>query len=105
MKLKIAGGRVIDPAQNLDQIVDLYIDEGAIVAIGEEPENFVAEEVIDASGQIVAPGFIDLCAQLGEPGQTRRGTIASETAAAAAGSSSWRMYQPGEMRRLVLSKR
>lgn len=85
MKLKIAGGRVIDPAQNLDHVVDLYIDDGAIVALGEEPENFVAEEVIDASGQIVAPGFIDLCAQLGEPGQTHRGTIASETAAAAAG--------------------
>ena len=85
MKLKIAGGRVIDPAQNLDQVTDIYIDAGAILALGDEPEGFVAEEVIDASGQIVAPGFIDLCAQLGEPGQTQRGTIASETAAAAAG--------------------
>lgn len=85
MKLKIAGGRVVDPTQGIDQILDIYIDNGAILALGDEPEGFVAEEVIDATHQIVAPGFIDLCAQLGEPGQTRRGTIASETAAAAAG--------------------
>lgn len=85
MKLKIAGGRVIDPAQALDQVTDIYIDNGAILALGDEPEGFIADEEIDATGQIVAPGFIDLCAQLGEPGQTRRGTIASETAAAAAG--------------------
>ena len=85
MKLKIAGGRVVDPTQGIDQLLDIYIDNGAILAIGDEPEGFVAEEVIDATHQIVAPGFIDLCAQLGEPGQTRRGTIASETAAAAAG--------------------
>ncbi|NVK00919.1 MAG: dihydroorotase, partial [Oceanospirillaceae bacterium] len=45
MKLKIAGGRVIDPAQKLDKVVDLYIDDGAVVALGEQPENFVAEEV------------------------------------------------------------
>ena len=85
MKLKIAGGRVLDPSQNLDQVTDLFISEGAVVAIGEAPAEFEADELIDASGLIVTPGFIDLCAQLGEPGNTHRGTIASETAAAASG--------------------
>lgn len=85
MNLKISGGRVIDPAQQLDQVTDLYISEGEIVAIGESPEGFVADEQIDASGQIVIPGLIDLSAHLREPGQTQKGTIASETAAAATG--------------------
>jgi len=85
MKLKIAGGRVLDPSQNLDQVTDLFISEGAVVAIGDAPAEFEADELIDASGLIVTPGFIDLCAQLGEPGNTHRGTIASETAAAASG--------------------
>lgn len=85
MKLKIAGGRLLDPSQNLDQVTDLFISEGAVIAIGEAPAEFEADELIDASGLIVTPGFIDLCAQLGEPGNTHRGTIASETAAAASG--------------------
>ncbi|QSR36833.1 dihydroorotase [Marinobacterium iners] len=85
MNILISGGRVIDPAQSLDQITDLYISQGEICAIGAAPEGFHADEVINADGQIVCPGLIDLCTTLREPGQTRKGTIASETAAAAAG--------------------
>jgi len=87
MKIKIEGGRVIDPTQELDQITDLYVDSGVIVAIGDEPDNFgfADIEVIDARGKVVCAGLIDLCAHMREPGFTRKGTIASETAAAAAG--------------------
>ena len=85
MNLVIRGGRIIDPAQQLDQVSDLYIMKGRIAAIGDAPEGFIVDEEIDASDQIVCPGLIDLSAHLREPGHTQKGTIASETAAAAAG--------------------
>lgn len=85
MNIKIQGGRVIDPAQQLDQVTDLYISEGKIAAIGNAPEGFNAEQTIDATGQVVSPGFIDLCAHVREPGYTIKGTLATETQAALAG--------------------
>lgn len=86
MNIIIAGGRVIDPAQQLDEVTDIYISDGRILHIGEHaPEDFVANEVIDARNQVVCPGLIDLCAHVREPGYTQKGNIASETAAAVAG--------------------
>lgn len=85
MNILIRGGRVIDPTQNWDEVADLYIQSGEIAALGQAPEGFTADEVIDADGQVVCPGLIDLCTNLREPGFTRKGTIASETAAAVAG--------------------
>ncbi|MGB0466435.1 MAG: dihydroorotase [Pontibacterium sp.] len=85
MNIKIQGGRIIDPAQAFDQVDDLYIRAGKIAAIGKAPEGFEADQVIDASGLVVSPGFIDLCAHIREPGYTIKGSIATETAAAAAG--------------------
>lgn len=85
MNMQISGGRVIDPAAGLDQITDLFIRNGEIVGIGAAPDDFYVEETLDATGQVVCPGFIDLCAHLREPGETHKGNIASETAAAAAG--------------------
>ncbi|WP_432471677.1 dihydroorotase [Amphritea sp. HPY] len=85
MNIKIQGGRIIDPANQLDQLSDLYIAAGKILAIGDAPSGFKADQTIDASGKIVSPGFIDLCAHLREPGYTRKGNITTETAAAAAG--------------------
>jgi dihydroorotase len=81
----IRGGRIIDPANNLDKTTDLYIDNGRISAIGTTPQSFREDEVIDAKGQIVCPGLVDLQARLREPGEKHKGSIASETAAAAAG--------------------
>ncbi|MBV0933297.1 dihydroorotase [Marinobacterium weihaiense] len=85
MNILIQGGRVIDPTQQWNEVADLYISNGEIVALGQAPEGFEAEEVIETDGQVVCPGLIDLCTHLREPGLTRKGTIASETAAAAAG--------------------
>jgi len=85
MNILIQGGRIIDPAQQLDQVDNLYLSNGQILAIGQSPEGFEADETIDASGQVVCPGFIDLCAHVREPGFSQKGSIAQETAAAAAG--------------------
>jgi dihydroorotase len=82
--LSIIGGRVIDPASNLDLITDLHIAEERIIAIGSPPADFSADKQIDATGQIVCPGLIDLSVRLREPGAEEKGTIFSETRAAAA---------------------
>lgn len=85
MKIQISNGRVIDPASNLDSPLDLYIDDGKIVAIGDAMDGFYAEQVIDANGLIVCPGLVDLCARLRETNQENAATIDSETRAAAKG--------------------
>lgn len=82
--LHIQNARLIDPAQQLDTIADVYVAEGRIKAIGHKPKAGEIEKSIDASGQWLVPGFIDLGAHLGEPGFTQKGTIASETRAACA---------------------
>ncbi len=84
-QLTIANGRVLDPANGLDQVIDLHLSNGRIVAIGTAPEGFEPQRLIDATGLVVCPGLVDLCARLREPGLEHKGTIESETAAAAAG--------------------
>lgn len=85
MRLHIRGGRVIDPANDIDAYTDLYIARGRIVGLNAAPDGFTADEIIDASGCIVCPGLVDLSARLREPGQEYKATIASETRAAASG--------------------
>ena len=80
----IQGGRVIDPANQIDGVMDLYIADGVIVGTGRSPAGFSPDTIIDARGQIVIPGLVDLRARLREPGQEFKATIASETKAAAA---------------------
>jgi dihydroorotase len=88
--LLIRNGKLIDPAQGIEAERDLLFKDGRVVAI-EGPgklktaaKNEHAEE-LDATGLIVAPGLIDIHVHLREPGQTWKETIASGTAAAAAG--------------------
>lgn len=81
----IENGRIIDPSQNLDQRADLLIENGVVAAIGESLSGSRSIERIDASGCIVAPGFIDLHCHLREPGHEHKETIESGTAAAVAG--------------------
>ena len=56
-QISILNGRLIDPANNIDQVIDIHISKGRILAIGEAPTGFEAE-TIDASGQVVCPGLI-----------------------------------------------
>jgi dihydroorotase len=84
-RLSIQQGRVIDPATGLDQIIDLHLNGGRIVAIGAMPDGFEPQRIIDATGLVVCPGLVDLCARLREPGLEHKGTIESETRAAVAG--------------------
>lgn len=83
MRIRISGGRIIDPANGIDEITDLYVADGRITALGEPPDGFTADHTIDADGQIVIPGLVDLAARLREPGEEHKATIASETRAAA----------------------
>src|ERR1700733_9715325 len=83
-KLIIRNGRVIDPASRLDAVCDVAIDDGRIAAIGQNLEATGATE-LDASGLIVAPGFIDMHVHLREPGFEHAETIESGARAAAAG--------------------
>src|SRR5437870_6539818 len=82
----IQGGRVIDPVAKVDAVMDVLLRDGQVVEVS--PPNKIrggADEKFDARGLIVAPGFIDLHVHLREPGQGYKETIASGTAAAAAG--------------------
>ena len=85
MNILISNGRVVDPANRTDAVQDVYVAGGKIVALGAAPEGFTAERTIDASGLVVAPGFIDLAARLREPGYEYRATLESEMEAAMAG--------------------
>jgi dihydroorotase len=84
--LLIKGGRVIDPANKIDAEMDVLLREGRVAEVA--PRNKLrgsADQSFNARGLIVAPGFIDLHVHLREPGQSYKETIASGTAAAAAG--------------------
>src|SRR5579864_7751663 len=83
-KLIIRNGRVIDPASKLDAISDVLIEGDKIAAVGEKLQVAGAER-FDASGLIVAPGFIDMHVHLREPGFEYAETIESGSHAAAAG--------------------
>jgi len=83
-KLLIRNGRVIDPASRLDAVRDVAIENGKIAAVGERLDHAGAQ-LFDASGHIVAPGFIDMHVHLREPGFEHAETIESGSRAAAAG--------------------
>jgi len=85
VKVHIKNGHVIDPKNNIDAKLDLYIAASQIASVGKAPEGFVANQTIDATGLIVAPGFVDLSARLREPGSEYKATLKSELQAAAAG--------------------
>jgi dihydroorotase len=86
MRLLIANGYVIDPAQGINTGKSVFIEDGRVVGLLSHSDD-VPEgcEVIDAIGLIVAPGFVDMHAHLREPGHEYKETIASGAAAAVAG--------------------
>ena len=81
--LCLQGGRVIDPANGVDKVADVWIESGRIAAIGKHKAK--ADTVIDARGHIVTPGFIDMHVHLREPGQEWKEDIESGSRAAVAG--------------------
>ncbi|MBM3812774.1 MAG: dihydroorotase [Acidimicrobiia bacterium] len=83
-KLIIRNGRVMDPATGRDGVCDVAIEDGRIAAIGENLEATGAES-FDATGMVVAPGFIDMHVHLREPGFEHAETIETGGKAAAAG--------------------
>ncbi|MGC8917073.1 MAG: dihydroorotase [Thermoanaerobaculum sp.] len=83
-RLLIKNGRLVDPSQKLDEGLDLLVVDGKVAKIAERIFDSNAE-VIDATGMVVAPGFIDVHVHLREPGYEYKETIASGTAAAVAG--------------------
>lgn len=84
-RIRITGGRLIDPHNRVDDELDLCIADGRVAAIGDASADFTSDKDIDASGLCVIPGLVDLCARLREPGQEYKATIESECRAAAAG--------------------
>ena len=84
MKILVRQGRVVCPASGRDEVADVAIAGGRIVAIG-SVRDFTPERTIDAGGLVVAPGLVDLAARLREPGREHEGMLESELAAAAAG--------------------
>ena len=78
--LVIKNGRVIDPANNVDEVRDVYVTEGKIASVPAKNA-----EVIDATGRIVLPGLIDMHVHLREPGRSDKETIETGTRCAARG--------------------
>ena len=85
MKILIKGGRVMDPASGTDQLADVAVAAGHVLAIGPVPADFTPGRTIDATGCMVIPGLGDLAVRLREPGHEHANSLKSEMAAAAAG--------------------
>jgi len=86
MKLAIVNGYVIDPAQEINAGRNLLVEDGRVVGVLDRSEALPEDaQLLDATGLIVAPGFIDLHTHLREPGQEYKETIATGAAAAVAG--------------------
>src|SRR5512147_2132372 len=79
----ITGGRVVDPASGIDEALDLLLQDGVVAAVAEHIGAPKGAEVVDASGLVVAPGFVDLHTHLREPGFEYKETIATGAQAAA----------------------
>lgn len=84
MQILIKNGRIIDPANNLDAILDLVIKDGKVARVDKDI-NVATKDIIDATNHIVMPGLIDMHVHLRQPGREDKETIASGTKAAAKG--------------------
>ena len=87
MKILIKNGHVIDPANGIDEVTDIYVKNGVIAEIGKNDDLDGVEnvQVIDATGKIVAPGLVDMHVHLREPGQEYKEDIETGTRAAVYG--------------------
>jgi len=86
-RIRIKGGRVIDPATEVDGVMDILVEDRRISAIGDSAgkSRNKGERIIDASGKVVTPGLIDMHTHLREPGHEYKETIETGCLAAAYG--------------------
>lgn len=84
MKLLIKNGNVIDPATNTDEVLDVLVEDGVIKTVAPSVSD-AADQVINASGLVVAPGLIDMHVHFRDPGQTHKEDIKTGSKAAAKG--------------------
>jgi dihydroorotase len=84
VKLLVKGGRVIDPANNIDGVLDILVENSKISKVAKDIRNG-ADKVIDAASKIVMPGLVDMHVHLREPGREDKETIASGSRAALKG--------------------
>ena len=100
-KTKIAGGRLLDPSADRDEIGDLLVVDGKIAEVGGTIEAEDAE-VIDARGCWVAPGFVDIHTHLREPGQEYKEDLGSGRSKEMGGSD-FAVNESGKFRKAVTS--
>ncbi|MFA5350185.1 MAG: amidohydrolase family protein, partial [Candidatus Omnitrophota bacterium] len=84
MSILIKNGRVIDPANKIDAVLDILIENKKIAIVADDIKS-QADTIIDATGRIVVPGIVDMHVHLREPGREDKETIATGTSAAAKG--------------------
>ena len=82
MRIEINNAHLVDPSNDIDQVVNIYIQNKKISSVGNAPADWKADSTIDAKGCYVFPGLVDIATRLREPGHEYKATIASETYAA-----------------------
>lgn len=95
--LEIINGHLIDPKNKVDGKQNLYINNGKIVGIGKPPSGFKADTSIDAQGQYVCPGLVDLCARVRTPGADSAYVLKKELQSAVAGGITRLVCPPDSM--------
>lgn len=85
MTTLIRNGRLVDPSQDIDDVADLLIEDGRVIAIGQDVDAPLGAGIVDAAGMIVTPGLIDVHAHLRDPGFLEKETLASGAEAALRG--------------------
>ena len=101
-KISIKNGRLIDPKNGIDDLIDLHLADGRVAAIGKAPDSFSGARVIDATGKIVCPGLVDLAARLpGLEDELAAAVVGGVTSLACPPDTRPPLDEPGLVERLV----
>lgn len=101
-KLHIRNGRLIDPQNGIDAQLDLFLANGLVAAVGQAPEGFVADRVIDANERVVCPGLVDLSTRLpGFETELKAAIAGGVTAVACPPDTNPPLDEPGLVERLI----